>query len=45
MVIEGTHEGRVEFIGASYTSTRMIWTVTFQVEEDEEGTHDATQYS
>ncbi len=34
-MIEGTHEGRVEFIGASYTSTRMIWTVTFQVEEDE----------
>ncbi len=33
-MIEGTHEGRVEFIGASYTSTRMIWTVTFQVEED-----------
>ena len=35
-MIEGTHEGRVEFIGASYTSTRMIWTVTFQVEQDKE---------
>ena len=34
-MIEGTHEGKVEFIGASYTSTRMIWTVMFQVEEDE----------
>ena len=33
-MIEGTHEGRVEFIGASYTSTRMIWTVTFQVEQE-----------
>mmetsp|Transcript_20071 Transcript_20071/g.47056 ORF Transcript_20071/g.47056 Transcript_20071/m.47056 type:complete len:1209 (+) Transcript_20071:442-4068(+) len=32
-IIEDTHEGRVEFIGASYTTTRMIWTVKFQVEQ------------
>jgi len=35
-MIENTHEGRVEFIGASYTATRMIWTVIFQVEQEEE---------
>ena len=44
-MIQDTHEGRVEFIGAPYTSTRMIWTVTFQVEEDEESTAAATKQS
>jgi hypothetical protein len=47
-MIQDTHEGRVEFIGASYTSTRMIWTVKFQVEQDEErwsGSTEATTKS
>jgi hypothetical protein len=34
-MVQDTHEGRVEFIGASYTSTRMIWTVKFEVEDKE----------
>jgi len=42
-MIKDTHEGRVEFIGAPYTSTRMIWTVKFQVEEDEERTEAETE--
>ena len=44
-MIKDTHEGRVEFIGAPYTSTRMIWTVKFQVEEDEESTEAGTKQS
>ena len=39
-MIEDSHEGRVEFIGASYTATRMIWTVTFQVEQGEVSSRD-----